>query len=165
MKERQEPPRARPHRALVVRGWVAGKPPEEIYRTLGQRIATIDETIDPHRNSLAVFLQRFYDQVLVATLGWTSVPVSPDRVQVTGRAIAWTAISHYWRNHPYKGKYLPRITIRGYPWRSSPTRFTFWTLPRISLWQVSTRVGRLSGSMRLSPARPAIVRPRPSQKA
>jgi hypothetical protein len=125
---RRRHPRSRTHSPLAIRSWVIGKTPDEIRDTLTERIAAVEDTVEPYRDVIGRFLYPMLDESL-KTLGFPPGPHTPEVTGWLARLLGWNAVARFWWDHPLRGKYLPGIATRGTPWDLLPDEIHVLDLP------------------------------------
>ena len=125
---RRRHPRSRTHSPLAIRSWVIGKTPDEIQDMLTERMATMDDAVEPYRDVIGRFLYPMLDESL-KTLGFPPGPHTPEVTGWLARLLAWNAVARFCWDHPLRGKYLPGIATRGTPWDLLPDEIHVLDLP------------------------------------
>jgi hypothetical protein len=86
---------------------------------LTERIAAVEDAVEPYRDVIARFLYPMLDESL-KTLGFPPGPHTPEITGMLARLLAWNTVARFWWEHPLRGKYLPGIATRGTPWDLLP---------------------------------------------
>jgi hypothetical protein len=125
---RRRHPRGRTHSPLEIRSWVIGKTPDEIHDMLTERIAAVEDAVEPYREVIARFLYPMLDESF-RTLGFPAGPHTPEVTGWLARLMAWNTVARFWWDHPLRRKYLPGIATRGAPWDLLPDEIHVLDLP------------------------------------
>jgi len=95
---------------------------------LTERMATMDDAVEPYRDVIGRFLYPMLDESL-RTLGFPPGPHTPEITGMLARLMAWNTVARFWWDHPLRGKYLPGIATRGTPWDLLPDEIHVLDLP------------------------------------
>ncbi len=125
---RRRHPRSRTHSPLKIRSWVIRKTPDEIHDMLTERIAAVEDAVEPYRDVIGRSLYPMLDESF-RTLGFPPGPHTPEVTGGLARHMAWTTVARFWWEHPLRGKYLPGIATRGTPWDLLPDEIHVLDLP------------------------------------
>ena len=121
--------RRRTHHPLDIRSWVVGKDPEDIRQTLAERNETIETALEAYQDTVTRLAKIFGAFAAELLTGRPSAPLSPDRLVHGRRLLAFHQVRSYYRQNPYRGKFLPRIADRGGPWDVLPDEIHILDLP------------------------------------
>jgi hypothetical protein len=121
--------RRRTHHPLDIRSWVVGKDPDAIRDILAERVDTLENTLEPYREIMTRLADVFGKAAAELVTGRPAAPFSPDRLAHLRRLLASNQVRAYFRENPYRDKFLPRIADRGAPWEVLPDEIHIFDLP------------------------------------
>ncbi len=125
---RRQPRRSRTHSPLAIRSWVVGQAPDELHDRLTERLAAVDEAVEPYRDVIGRVLYPMLDESL-KTLGFPPGPHTPEITGWLARLMGWNVVARFWGDQPLRGKYLPWIATRGTPANVLPDEIHVLDLP------------------------------------